>query len=306
MNALISAKRLGARAAPVAYISAEDALPSDALLSHYLRESAERIGLDTTALAPRHGTVLPTCAALFDTNGSHTFLASNELPEENPGISAADAMDTMLQTVSRARSLIVDGYAFDSDRSLVQETVRIALRSNTDTWLDPQATTASFSRTKDPLFKTVIESAHGLSLTVDEALELTNRRDPLDTIDVLAREHCISALTILLKDGPRGCHVAWRSRVDGTFEVCSLPGHAIPKGNYRDTIGAGDSFLGAFLAGSIAHGLSMQESGMLANAMGAATCMRHGAGESGVGTREDVVSVLRGSNLAKKLLKLET
>jgi sugar/nucleoside kinase (ribokinase family) len=68
---------------------------------------------------------------------------------------------------------------------------------------------------------------------------------------------------IVVKTGPRGCFVNGR-------EIPGFPVDAV------DTTGAGDCFAGAFLAG-IHHGLSQEECGRLANAVGAMNVQHLGA-----------------------------
>jgi sugar/nucleoside kinase (ribokinase family) len=67
----------------------------------------------------------------------------------------------------------------------------------------------------------------------------------------------------VVKAGPRGCLVNGQ-------EIPAFPVQAV------DTTGAGDCFAGAFLAG-IHHGLSYQECGRLANAVGAMNVEQLGA-----------------------------
>jgi sugar/nucleoside kinase (ribokinase family) len=66
-----------------------------------------------------------------------------------------------------------------------------------------------------------------------------------------------------VKTGPRGCVVNGRE----------IPGFVV---DAVDTTGAGDCFAGAFLAG-IHHGLSPEECGRLANAVGAMNVQHLGA-----------------------------
>lgn len=302
LNALISASRLGAKAAQVAYIADQKphTHPSDRVISSFVLDSVTRLGLDTTAMVPREGAVIPTCAALSDPHGAHTFLASNELPQEDKAPDGLGAPDCMLKTVARSKVLIVDGYALHSDRSLVSQAVRVALDAGATVWLDPQAATASLLRSQDSLFQFIMDHAGGISLTAEEAAMITSQTDPLDAIKAMVKEHCPSATSFLLKDGANGCHVAHKGE-SGDFDFCSVPGFSI---DYNDSVGAGDSFLGAYLAGRLAHGFSIRESALLANAMGAATCMNVGAGEFGLGTHANVMKLLEGTSVAHKLQAL--
>lgn len=294
MNALISAMRLGAKVAPIAFITTDDAHHSDALVSAFVQDSSRRLGIYSAGLVPQAGATIPTCAAIFDPNGEHTFLASNELPEDDVTAPQLEASDSMLDTVARSKSLIVDGYAFHSDRTLVSDSVRTALSHGTHIWLDPQAATASLLRTGDKLFEFIMTNTYGVSITTAEALLVTDTTNPSDAIRILGKECCPSAMIILLKDGASGSHIAWRNKEYDPFEVHTISSFYIPDENFRDPIGAGDSFLGAFLAGRLSLGYSIEKSGIIANAMGASTCMNHGAGESGIGTIATVEQFLAG------------
>lgn len=300
MNTLISAKRFGASVAPVAYISTDDAQPSDVFISGFVRDTAKRLGIETMGLVPRVGSSIPTCAALLSPEGDHTFLASNELPDTET-YSDCGASKVMLDTVARSKSLIVDGYAFHSDRSLVSDSVNIALSHGTNIWLDPQAATASLLHAKNTLFSSVLRSSYGISLTMAEALLITNTASPSDAISILEKEYCPAAKMILLKDGANGSHIACRENGNKSFNVIHVPGFCISESEFRDSIGAGDSFLGAFMTGTMLLGLSVEESGLLANAMGASTCMKHGAGESGIGTRDRVAQLLSNLPISSKI-----
>lgn len=302
LNALISASRLGAKAAHVAYIADQEphTHPSDRVISGFVLDSATRLGLDTTAMVPRKGAMIPICAALSDPHGAHTFLATNEFPQEDTAHSEQDAPDCMLKTVARSKVLIVDGFALHSDRNLVSQTVRVALDEGVTVWLDPQAATASLLRSQDSLFQFIMDRAGGISLTAKEAVAITSQTDPLKAIEVIAKEHCPSATTFLLKDGANGSHIAQKGE-GGDLDFSSVPGFTI---DYKDSIGAGDSFLGAYLAGRIIHGFSTRDSARLANAMGAATCMNLGAGELGVGTHASVMQLLEGTSVSHKLRAL--
>lgn len=293
LNALISANNLGAQVGPIAYLPPEDphSDPSQALFSNYFIKSALRLGLDTSAVTRREGMRMPTCAALFDPHGIHTFLASNEIPGENDVQGDSSLPAEFSATISRSKVLIVDGYALHSDRKLVSDSVQVALESDTQVWVDPQDAIDSLLRHQDPLFNLILHRATGVSLNAEQANAMTGMTKPLDIVRRLADEQCPSAKTILLKEGANGGHVAQKDAA-GDFEIHSIPAFALEGESFKDSIGAGDSFLGAFLAASLSHGFSLQDSGIVASAMGAATCMNHGAGESGIGSLNDVLALL--------------
>lgn len=306
LNALISASNLGARTGPIAYLPLGDSSsdPSQALFSNHFIGCAKRLELDTSAVIRRAGVRLPTCAALFDPQGTHTFLASNEIPDEIVVQDDSPLPNEISTTISRSKVLIVDGYALHSDRKLVKDSVHVALEAGTHVWVDPQDAVGSLIRQQDPLFGLILNRATGISLNIDQAKLMTEMTKPLDIIRRLVEKQCPSARTFLLKDGSNGGHVAEKT-ASADFEIHAVSAFSLEKGLFKDSIGAGDSFLGAFLAASLSHGFSLQDSGVVASAMGAATCMNHGAGESGIGSLDGVLQLLdKAPNVAQRLQHL--
>jgi len=272
------------------------------IISAFIRDTALHHGFDISALLPQAGATIPTCAALFDTKGSHTFLASNEEAVEHSTVESADFPLPMLNVVASSKALIVDGFALHSDRTIVRQSVETALEHETKIWVDPQTAISALMKTEDELFRFILDNADGLSLTADEAQIATGLQDLRATATTLGRKFCSKATTILLKDGERGCHTFCRTSPKDQFDYQAVPAMAVKNEEFRDSIGAGDSFLGAFLAGFVTHGLSASESSVLANAMGAATCMNHGAGVYGVGSRDLALELLSKNNASADLV----
>ena len=276
LNALIAGSRLGAKSAPISYIPAEDS--ADGLLSKHMLQQVTDENMYQKGLMRHPLGVIPTCAALIDAQGVHTFLASNEDPL--PESIDEELPESILRTLQTAGALIIDGFAFHSERALVkrcaQETEHI--------WLDPQAAGARLRRS-DPLFWEIVTKAEGISLTLDEARDVTGLNGGVD--DVVDALCAISDGIVLIKDGSNGCVAGYKG------DVIKVEGFDIGS-RYQDSIGAGDSFLGAFLAAR-RQGLDMRESCMVGNAMGAATCTKSGAGVEGIGTLEEVRRFLGGA-----------
>jgi sugar/nucleoside kinase (ribokinase family) len=114
-----------------------------------------------------------------------------------------------------------------------------------------------------------------------------------DVVDV------ISALTkvakrahlVVVKPGSKGCCVAYCPDRDVGACVVNYV-HGFDVGEARDESGCGDSFLSGVIAALTTHELAFVDSGVLANALGAATAMRVGAGVQGVSARRDVEEIL--------------
>ena len=89
--------------------------------------------------------------------------------------------------------------------------------------------------------------------------------------------------TVVLKMGSQGAAIVRRGAAGGAAQVVHVPGFRVA---VVDTTAAGDAFTGA-LAVALAEGQSLEAAVRFANAAGALTCTRLGAG-SAVPTREEV------------------
>ncbi|PXF44640.1 hypothetical protein BWQ96_05582 [Gracilariopsis chorda] len=298
LNALLSATRLEAKTAALAYVrgDTEGTHPSDLLLTKYLKEIAEREGIETSGFLPHSRGTITTCAALLDSDGTHTFLASNEEVQEHLTFNET-LPRVMRDLVHQSKALIIDGYALHSDRELVEQCLDSAIESDCEVWVDPQAATASLLQNRDDLFLRILRSAHGISLNMEEARMMTAETEPERVLRALPS--FLSADTVLLKDGPYGCHALVKGELGEEF--CSIPGFDLSEA-YKDSVGAGDAFLGAFLAGRLVHSLELRACCILANTMAAGTCMQHGAGASGISSISQAKQLLEANSLKNDLI----
>jgi sugar/nucleoside kinase (ribokinase family) len=95
---------------------------------------------------------------------------------------------------------------------------------------------------------------------------------------------CLLALgpaTVVLKLGAEGCLVATAD------EALHVPGFSVP---VVDTVGTGDSFAAAFIAGWLRGG-TLRDCATLANAMGALVATQRGAGTR-IPARESLLELL--------------
>lgn len=163
-------------------------------------------------------------------------------------------------------------------------------------FLDPQAVGADLLRCDDPVFRAALDKATALALTEDEARDITGlgrRAVPQVSQVVVALTRIVArrAHLIAVKRGAKGCTVAYRPDIrDPTWVVNSVPAFDVGEG-LRDTTGCGDGFLGAWISG-LSNNMSVLDAAVLANAAGAATAMRVGAGVGGVAERSDVERIL--------------
>ena len=112
----------------------------------------------------------------------------------------------------------------------------------------------------------VLRLSQALLLTEDEIPYIAAGERGLDACRRLCQRY--PQLTTVLKRGEAGCHIVSR-HVD-----LACPGFAV---GVIDTVGAGDAFAGAYIWADL-NGYSPLECGTIANAMGAASVTKAGAG----------------------------
>jgi len=118
-----------------------------------------------------------------------------------------------------------------------------------------------------------------LFVNQDEARMLASTEDPERAADFL---HRLGAARVVVKLGAEGCLVC------GGFDRFRSPAFQVP---VVDTTGAGDCFVGAFLAG-LHHGATPEEAARLANAAGALSIQSLGAVE-GLRSYQDTLEWIR-------------
>jgi len=293
-NALTVATRLGGRAVAADWLGEDE-------LSTYIERKLEELQVDTGALARRPGPSL-ACVIIVSDKGEHTFVSSNERPtavfEPNLDLeSARDQLPAEFQTaLTNAGAMLVDGYALDDlpFRTLAAA-VSVARRNNCMFWFDPQSAGCHLKETNPALVKYLLESVDGLVVTESELVGFSGLTGPQQLLASFGNMQVCA-----VKLGARGCLIA--SRKTGAEEVF-VPGFDLG-GSFVDSVGAGDSFIAALIVG-LSAGLSLVDAGTLANAAGAATCMRSGAGEN-VADLARVEQLLQDAGRTDILLKLSS
>uniref|UniRef100_A0A7S0BNN0 Carbohydrate kinase PfkB domain-containing protein n=1 Tax=Rhodosorus marinus TaxID=101924 RepID=A0A7S0BNN0_9RHOD len=161
-------------------------------------------------------------------------------------------------------------------------------------WFDPQAAASTLRKTNKELTEFLLSSSTGLVVTEDELEAFTSESSAIRVLSSYP-----NLKYSIVKQGSCGCQVAHRHE-NGALEQCSIQAFDI-KDSYRDSTGAGDSFIAGFIAG-LGKGFELQDCAILANAVGAATCMNSGAGEN-VAHLSQILSVLEKTSNAKPLLR---
>ncbi len=251
---LVAGRRVGLSVAALGIVG-EDEYGAKVL------EMLESEGIATAHVAvPQHRkTVL--CVVLTDKAGQHVFLGikDDEPPEPCP--------PPWWDVVGQARSIFTSGYTLRDmlNPDDVLDLLATAQAAGVPLFFDPGPSITALS---PELWQRALDVSTVLLLTDDEARHVTEAGDPGDAARELLDQSPAELEAVVVKLGEAGCVVAHAQglvRHEG-FDV-----------DVVDTVGAGDAFVAAFIAGTLRGG-SWQECAALANAMGAAVAATQGAG----------------------------
>lgn len=219
--------------------------------------SDEGIDVSQVVAPAERQTVL--CVVVTDKAGQHVFLGikDGKPPERCPAV--------WQDTVRRARSVFTTGYTLrdmlDPEDALT--TLAAARAAGVPVFFDPGPSIMALS---PEMLARALEVTSVLLLTGEEA-DYATRAQGVDAAKALLAR---GPQVVVLKLGPEGCIVAHAEglvRHEG-FDV-----------EVVDTVGAGDAFVAAFIAGHLRGG-NWRECAALANAMGAAVAASQGAGRN--------------------------
>lgn len=197
------------------------------------------------------------CVVVTDKAGQHVFLGIKDWkpPERCPKI--------WQEIIPQARSIFTTGYTLrdllDPAESL--ELLQLGKRLNIPVFFDPGP---SIEFIDDETLSKALQASEVLLLTAEEAQFLVDG----EGADAAAAIRAMGPNVVVVKMGGEGCFVASE---EGTIHH---PGFDI---EVVDTVGAGDSFVAAFIAGYLRGG-DWRDCAALANAMGAAVVSTQGAG----------------------------
>lgn len=229
----------------------------------------EGVIVEHVAICAERTTVV--CIVLTDQQGQHVYLGMKDKLGHWPFLAAWHTL------IRQTRALFVDGY-----------TVRDVLRPEDLLAACATARSAGIPIFFDPgpsiafippdLCARVLAETDVLLLTDEEAALLCGDLGGQSVMQALLAR---GPTTIVLKHGAAGCSV-------GTAQgTASYPGVPV---SMVDTVGAGDSFAAAFIAGWLRGG-TLDDCAMLANAMGALTVTQRGAGTR-IPARERLLELL--------------
>lgn len=252
-NTAATAARLGASTALAGVLG-------DDLFGRHLLQALESEGIDLSLLESREGTGAPVTLVLNDADGERSFVhhgGSNDAWELPPA-----ALETPCRVFHMAAPEILGSFwpgpCLDTARSLKAAGIQLSL----DVFVPPDNTSRKEDVARDHTH--LLELADMVFPNEVEAAAITGR-SRID--EMLACFHDRGVSLAVIKRGAEGAVVSW----DGNREE-------IPATEVRavDTCGAGDNFVGAFLAGWL-NGLDPLECTKLGCEMGTLCVQQKGA-----------------------------
>lgn len=257
---ILAARRMGLDVAALGAVG-------DDVAGRFLFELLAEAGVDTAALQMPADSTTTTVICMSDRQaGEHVFLGCYG---QGGTINFSDAA---AQRLSAAAAVFIPGYALLEERLA-------GLVAGAFAWLAGESRRVYFD--VGPFQGGLKRERVAETLRLVDVLLLTDDEIAFvaDDLGDLQRRH--PGLTIALKLGERGCRII----SDGVdLPVAGFPVEVI------DTIGAGDAFAAAYIWADL-RGYSLTECGTIANAMGAASVGRTGAGRN-VPARADIQSLL--------------
>ena len=252
---ILSARNLGLAVAALGTVGVD-------FQGQMLLEILNAAAVDTTALLIPPDSTTTTVLALTDTaQGEHVFVGHYGVGADIGFTSVAEAR------LRSADAVFIPGYTLVEARlaPLVAGVFDRLAEQNCPLYFDVGPFSRQLSRAQ---VNQVLAVCDTLLLTEDEIAFVADGAGGIDACRRLCARH--RELTIVLKLADAGCRILSRS-LD-----LACPGFAV---DVVDTVGAGDAFAGAYIWAEL-NGHSPQECGTIANAMGAASVRKLGAGRN--------------------------
>lgn len=265
-NLMLAARNLGLEVAAVGSVG-------DDLFGRQMVSTLQDAGIETSGIALTPGAQSSAVLVLTDQqSGEHVFVGHYS---EGPAATFTDAME---MAIALAGAVFVAGYTLSEKRTLALTTTAVerARALNIPVYFDA-----------GPMMAMAAPEQVTWALAHSDVLLMTEEEVPLMSggatdDEAYARLLQAGPRVLVVKHGPGGCMVVTETARE---QVEGFPVEVV------DTVGAGDCFAAAFIAGQLAS-LSLRDSAVLANAMGAATVQKVGAGRNAP-TCAEVAAVLR-------------
>ncbi|MDE2951719.1 MAG: carbohydrate kinase family protein [Chloroflexota bacterium] len=265
-STILAARNLGLDVAALGAVGAD-------FQGRMLLDIMGEAGVDTSALLTSAGSTTTTVVALADqAGGGHVFLGNYG---KGPDIALTEAAHEQLQ---RADTVFISGYSLVEERlcPLVDGVLEFVNDSPTALYVDVGPFMSQLPRER---VERVLGLTDVLLLTEDEIPFVSAGETGIKACRRLLERY--PSLLIVLKLGESGCRIM-TSEIDR-----HCPGFPVA---VVDTIGAGDAYAAAFIW-SRAQGYALADCGTIANAMGAASVTKAGAGR-GAPTCSEIQALL--------------
>lgn len=262
-NTLLAGVRLGLTMLPFGLVG-DDPLGSF-LLDEYRKER-----IDTASILVEPGYETRKVLVLVDTEKQHAFISMNN--------GEFGSLDAAVNLLPDCRCLCLTGYylASSTTREAALKILRQAKMLGKPVFFDP-----------GPMISKIPPDVLEEGLSLCDYI-IANDEEAVLLVGGGTAEECAARLSlqtgalIVIKAGPKGCYIVGREQEGRWYGgLCA---------ELRDTTGAGDSFLAAFLYG-VLKGMSLERTALLSNATGAAMVEKVGSGRC-VPTREEITSIL--------------
>lgn len=236
-------------------------------------------GADVSNIARTGSTVL--CIVLTDKQGQHVYLGIKEAAQPEP------FLDAWHEVIHTSLALFTNGYTLLDFPGYegVFAAFETARKAGVPIYFDIGPSVETIPR---ELAQRVLAGTDTLMLTEEEADFLCVERSREAVAQGLLK---YGPSTVVLKLGAEGCIVATPE------QTIAHPGFQV---EVADTVGAGDAFAAAFIAGCLRGG-SLRDAAALANAMGAITVTQRGAGTR-IPPRERLLELLESDPAVRALV----
>lgn len=261
-NFLLLASRLGLKVGII------DSIGNDEFGCFYINKLKSE-GIDTSRIYIREGLSTHLCLTLLDQSGNHAFIGISDA-----GLQLTpDEID--LNYIRDSKIVFISGYTLREDeypvREAVLQAVKVAHQSRIPIFFDPGPALLSIPR-KTLLKVTSLSKA--ILLNDREAKMMTKLQSVKEAAEKLLE---LGADLVVVKCGDQGCFLRSRNESLG---ISTFPVRVV------DTTGAGDTFNAAFTYGYLKN-WSLRDTATFANAVGAITVTKFGAGTQ-VPTKDEV------------------
>ncbi|MFC3324226.1 PfkB family carbohydrate kinase [Mesorhizobium cantuariense] len=199
------------------------------------------------------------CVAMISSDAERTFVSW-------PGAESVLSLDMMAPVaVAPGDWVFTSGYtlSYPASRDALTDWIE-ALPADIPFVFDPTPVISDIPR---PILSRVLARTTWLSCNTTEAAEIAGPGDVEDLAARLLADHCPQGAGVVIRSGPKGCHVRL---ADGSAQT--IAGFKVTA---IDTNGAGDTHIGAFVS-ALARGIPAFEAARYANAAAAISVTRHG------------------------------